>query len=64
MADVRDDSPAGDQGLAPGDVITEINGAEGDVRSTSFGLRVGKVKSGDYVHLYVRRFRRRKSRGS
>ncbi|HEY6148575.1 MAG TPA: Do family serine endopeptidase, partial [Thermoanaerobaculia bacterium] len=55
VADVRDGSPAGDQGMAPGDVITEANGAKvssiEDFRSAM--ARVGKA---DYVRLYVRRF--------
>jgi len=55
VADVRETSPAADQGLAPGDVITEINGAP--VSSIAqFRTELGKVKRGDYVRLYVRRF--------
>lgn len=48
-------SPAADQGLAEGDVITEINGVA--VKSVSqFRSELGKVKKGEYVRLYVRRF--------
>jgi Do/DeqQ family serine protease len=55
VTNVRDGSPAGDQGLAPGDVITEINGTP--VTSISqFRSELSKIKSGDYVKLYVRRF--------
>jgi serine protease Do len=55
VADVRDGSPAGDQGMSPGDVITETNGAK--VSSTEdFRSVMAKVGKGDYVRLYVRRF--------
>lgn len=55
VADVRDGSPAGDQGMAPGDVITEANGAK--VTSIAdFRSAMAKVGKGDYVRLYVRRF--------
>ena len=55
VEDVREVSPAGDQGLAPGDVITEVNGKP--VRSVSqFRDEVGRVKKGDYLRLYVMRF--------
>lgn len=55
VADVRDGSPAGDQGMAPGDVITEANGVK--VSSIEdFRTAMGKVGKGDYVRLYVRRF--------
>jgi serine protease Do len=52
---VGSDSPAADKGLAEGDVITEINGAQ--VRSVSqFRAELDKIKKQDYVRLYVRRF--------
>jgi serine protease Do len=52
---VQEVSPAADQGLAPGDVITEVNGKP--IRSVGeFREAVAKVKKGDYVRLYVRRF--------
>ncbi|HYK43305.1 MAG TPA: Do family serine endopeptidase [Thermoanaerobaculia bacterium] len=55
VADVRDGSPAGDQGMAPGDVITEANGAK--VTSIEeFRSAMARVGRGDYVRLYVRRF--------
>jgi serine protease Do len=55
VADVRDGSPAGDQGMAPGDVITEANGAKvGSIED--FRAAMAKVGKGDYVRLYVRRF--------
>jgi serine protease Do len=55
VEDVREVSPAGDQGLAPGDIITEVNGKA--VRSVSqFRDEVGRVKKGDYLRLYVMRF--------
>ena len=55
VEDVQEVSPAGDQGLAPGDVITEINGKP--VRSVGqFRDEVGRVKKGDYLRLYVLRF--------
>jgi Do/DeqQ family serine protease len=55
VTDVRDGSPADDGGLAPGDVITEINGAP-VANVAQFRTELGKVKPGDYVRLYVRRF--------
>jgi len=55
VARVAPDSPLGDQGVAPGDIITEVNGAP--VRSRAeFESEVAKVKKGDYIRLYVRRF--------
>jgi len=55
VEDVREVSPAGDQGLAAGDVITEVNGKP--VRTpAAFQEEVSRVKKGDYLRLYVRRF--------
>jgi serine protease Do len=55
VTNVRETSPAADQGLAPGDVITELNGTP--VTSVSqFRTELAKVPSGGYVRLYVRRF--------
>ena len=55
VANVREDSPAAEQGLVPGDVITEANGRR--VQSpTQFRDQVQSVGSGDYIRLYVRRF--------
>ncbi len=48
-------SPAAEAGLAEGDVITEINGVR--VASVSqFRSEIDKVRKGDYIRLYVRRF--------
>lgn len=55
VTNVRDTSPAADQGLAPGDVITEINGTA-VTTVPQFRTELAKVKPGDYVRLYVRRF--------
>jgi serine protease Do len=55
VEDVQEVSPAGDQGLAPGDVITEVNGKA--IKSVGqFRDEIGKVKKGDYLRLYVMRF--------
>ena len=55
IEDVREISPAGDQGLAAGDVITEVNGKP--VRTVQdFESEVTRAKKGDYLRLYVRRF--------
>jgi serine protease Do len=55
VEDVKEVSPAADQGLTQGDVITEINGAK--VTSVDqFKAELDKVKKGDYIRLYVRRF--------
>jgi serine protease Do len=55
VARVAQDSPLGDQGVAPGDVITEVNGTPVKSRA-EFDVEVAKVKKGDYIRLYVRRF--------
>ena len=55
VEDVRDVSPAGDRGLAVGDVVTEVNGKP--VRSVAdFESEAARAKKGDYLRLYVRRF--------
>jgi serine protease Do len=55
IEDIGPTSPAADEGLSQGDVVTEINGVA--VKSVSqFRTEVEKVKKGDYVRLYVRRF--------
>jgi serine protease Do len=52
---VQEVSPAADQGLTTGDVVTEVNGKP--IRSVAeFRDAVTKVRKGDYVRLYVRRF--------
>jgi serine protease Do len=55
VARVAQDSPLGDQGVAPGDIITEVNGTPVKSRA-EFDAEVAKVKKGDYIRLYVRRF--------
>jgi periplasmic serine protease, Do/DeqQ family len=55
ISDVKEVSPAGDAGLAQGDIVTEVNGA----RITSvdqFRTIVDKAKNGQYLRLYVTRF--------
>ena len=55
VEDVASVSPAADQGIAAGDVITEVNGKP--VRSVGqFRDEVTRVRKGDYLRLYVRRF--------
>jgi len=55
VEDVASVSPAADQGLAAGDVITEVNGKP--VRSVGqFRDEVARVRKGEYLRLYVRRF--------
>jgi serine protease Do len=55
IEDVKEVSPAGDQGLAAGDVITEVNGKA--VKSVGqFRDEIARVKKGDYLRLYVLRF--------
>ncbi|MEP6767463.1 MAG: Do family serine endopeptidase [Acidobacteriota bacterium] len=55
VASVREDSPAAEQGLAPGDVITSANGT--NVASIDqFRAQVDRVGKGEYIRLYVRRF--------
>ncbi len=55
VEDVKEVSPAGDQGLAAGDVITEVNGR--DVKSVAqFRDAIARVKKGDYLRFYVLRF--------
>lgn len=55
VEDVQDDSPAADQGISPGDIITEINGAKISTIA-DFRTELDKTKKGDYIRLYVRRF--------
>ena len=55
VASVREDSPAADQGMGPGDVITSANGVT--VASIEqFRAQVDRVGKGEYIRLYVRRF--------
>jgi serine protease Do len=55
VEDVADVSPAADQGIAAGDVITEVNGKP--VRSVGqFRDEVTRARKGEYLRLYVRRF--------
>lgn len=54
VTSVKDVSPAGEQGLQQGDVITEVNGKS--VGSLAdFSVTVEKAKSGEYLRLYVTR---------
>jgi serine protease Do len=54
VTSVKDVSPAGEQGLQQGDVITEVNGKS--VGSfADFSVTVEKAKSGEYLRLYVTR---------
>ncbi|MEO8190235.1 MAG: Do family serine endopeptidase [Acidobacteriota bacterium] len=55
VANVREDSPAAEQGLAPGDVITSANGV--NISSIQeFRPQVDRTGKGEYIRLYVRRF--------
>lgn len=57
VTNVKEVSPAADAGLAPGDLISEVNGQK--VRtSEQFRVAVDKLKSGDYLRLYVTRYGR------
>lgn len=54
ITQVRPDSPAGEEGLAQGDVVLEANGAA--IREASDLLdEVGQVDDGSYLRLYVLR---------
>jgi serine protease Do len=54
VTNVREVSPAGEQGLQQGDVITEVNGKPvGSI--ADFSATVDKAKSGQYLRLYVTR---------
>lgn len=55
ISDLQPSSPLYEEGVRPGDVITEVNGRE--VASVSeFEERVGAAKSGSFLRLYVQRF--------
>jgi len=55
VADVQGSSPLFEEGVRPGDVITEVNGSP--IRSASvFEAAVGKARSGSLLRLYLRRF--------
>ncbi len=56
VEDVKEVSPAAEQGLAEGDVITEVNGAK-VVSTRQFWSETERVQRGEYIRLYVRRFR-------
>ncbi|MBZ0102655.1 MAG: Do family serine endopeptidase [Thermoanaerobaculia bacterium] len=52
---VAPSSPLYDEGVVPGDLISEVNGTPvGDARA--FEQAVGAAPSGSYLRLYVRRF--------
>jgi serine protease Do len=52
---VEPSSPLYDEGVAPGDVVTEVNGRPVS-DAGAFENAVGKAASGSYLRLYVRRF--------
>ncbi len=55
IRDVTASSPLYDEGLAPGDLVTEVNGRPvTDARS--FESAISAAPSGSYLRLYVRRF--------
>ncbi len=54
VRDVAASSPLYDEGVAPGDLVTEVNGRA--VRSSSeFEAVLGEIPSGGFARLYVRR---------
>ncbi|HVT43146.1 MAG TPA: Do family serine endopeptidase [Thermoanaerobaculia bacterium] len=57
ITSVREVSPAGEAGLQPGDVITQVNGQP--LTSTEqFRRSVEQARSGQYLRLYVTRYTR------
>ncbi|MEM7482437.1 MAG: Do family serine endopeptidase [Acidobacteriota bacterium] len=60
---VQPDSPLYEEGVRPGDVISEVNGAE-VTTSSNFESMIGEISSGSYVRLYVRRIDPRSGRQS
>lgn len=58
ITEVGATSPLVEQGLAPGDVVTEVNGQPvKDV--TTFEREVRRLRSGEFLRLYVKRFPQR-----
>lgn len=57
ITDVKGVSPAGDAGLAEGDVVTEINGQR-VTETRQFRDAVQKARSGEYLRMYVTRYGR------
>jgi serine protease Do len=55
VADVQGSSPLFEEGVRPGDVITEVNGSPVKTASAFEGA-VGKARSGSLLRLYIRRF--------
>lgn len=55
---VKEVSPASDAGLAPGDVITEVNGRP-VAGAEDLSRIVREAKNGSYLRFYVRRFGQR-----
>ena len=60
VTDVAASSPLVEEGVAPGNVITEING-EAIVDTESFQEVINSTESGELVRFYVRRFTQRGS---
>lgn len=54
VRDVAESSPAEDAGLAPGDVILEINGKAVESRE-DFDKALAKIRSGQVIRLYIYR---------
>jgi serine protease Do len=55
---VEPSSPLYDEGVAPGDVVTEVNGRP-VTDAGAFEKAVSGTPSGSYLRLYVRRFNTR-----
>jgi serine protease Do len=60
VTDVAVSSPLVDEGVAPGNVITEINGEEIDDEK-GFQEMINSTESGEFLRFYVRQFSRRGS---
>jgi len=56
VTDIAASSPFVDEGMAPGDIITELNGQSID-DSESFSEMISETSSGGFLRLYVQRFR-------
>ncbi|HSM13452.1 MAG TPA: PDZ domain-containing protein, partial [Thermoanaerobaculia bacterium] len=58
IREVAPSSPLYDEGVVPGDVITEVNGKPVD-GIDDFESLISGAEAGSYLRLYVRRFDRR-----
>jgi serine protease Do len=58
VTDVRASSPLVEEGLAPGDVVTEVNG-QAVASVAEFERAVRALKRGEFLRLYVKRFSQR-----